>query len=146
MSPGDAGGEMSLISAASRCFSNYGMTDRTKTCVSCGRIITWRKKWEHCWDEVRFCSAACRKMKVSSSDEDLEAAILSLLGQRANGATICPSEAARSLYGGEEWRDQMENTRRAARRLVEKGKIEILRKGAVVDPSTAKGPIRLRKK
>jgi hypothetical protein len=38
----------------------------------------------------------------------------------------------------------MEDTRRAARRLVAAGKLEILQGGRVVDPSTAKGAIRLR--
>jgi hypothetical protein len=40
----------------------------------------------------------------------------------------------------------MERTRCAARRLVDQGKIEILQNGRIVDPSFAKGPIRLRKK
>jgi hypothetical protein len=34
-----------------------------KTCVHCGRPFTWRKKWERVWDEVKFCSDACRKGK-----------------------------------------------------------------------------------
>ena len=34
----------------------------------------------------------------------------------------------------------------AARRLVDAGRIEIIQRGRVVDPSTAKGPIRLRLK
>lgn len=70
---------------------------------------------------------------------------MDLLGKRAAGATICPSEAARNFFGEDDWSDEMERTRRAARRLVDQGKIEILQKGKVVDPSTAKGPIRLRK-
>jgi hypothetical protein len=40
----------------------------------------------------------------------------------------------------------MEQTRQAARRLVAKEEIVILQKGQIVDPSTAKGPIRLRRK
>ncbi|MFM8603016.1 MAG: DUF2256 domain-containing protein [Gemmatimonadota bacterium] len=32
----------------------------TKTCVVCGRPFAWRKKWEKVWDEVRYCSDACR--------------------------------------------------------------------------------------
>jgi hypothetical protein len=122
------------------------MTGETKICASCGRVIEWRKKWENCWEEVRYCSAGCRKKKVTSADEGLEAAIISLLEKRAKGATICPSEAARAFFGEEKWRDEMERTRCAARRLVEKGQIEILQKGKVVDSSTAKGPIRLRRK
>ena len=57
--------------------------------------------------------------------------------------SICPSEAARAV-GGEDWRPLMEPARRAARRLVAAGDLEITQGGRVVDPSTAKGPIRLR--
>lgn len=31
-----------------------------KMCVVCKRPFTWRKKWERCWDEVKFCSNRCR--------------------------------------------------------------------------------------
>ena len=31
-----------------------------KTCATCGRPFTWRKKWEKVWDEVRHCSDRCR--------------------------------------------------------------------------------------
>ena len=44
----------------------------------------------------------------------------------------------------EAWREQLERTRRAARRLVANGRIEIVQGGRPVDPSTARGPIRLR--
>ncbi|MGA0029700.1 MAG: DUF2256 domain-containing protein [Opitutales bacterium] len=33
----------------------------TKVCPSCHRPFSWRKKWARCWDEVRFCSDACRR-------------------------------------------------------------------------------------
>lgn len=32
----------------------------TKDCLACGRPFAWRKKWERVWDEVRYCSDACR--------------------------------------------------------------------------------------
>ena len=32
----------------------------TKTCAACGRPFTWRKKWAKDWDQVRYCSDACR--------------------------------------------------------------------------------------
>jgi hypothetical protein len=35
----------------------------TKNCVVCGKPFTWRKKWERCWDEVKYCSDRCRKSK-----------------------------------------------------------------------------------
>ena len=116
-----------------------------KTCQSCGRTIAWRKKWERSWDEVRYCSDACRRAKVSPTDTALEGAILTLLSQRTSGATICPSEAAR-LVAPDNWRPLMEPARRAARRLVAAGEIEITQRGHVVDPSHAKGPIRLRRR
>ncbi|MFE1646017.1 DUF3253 domain-containing protein [Microbacterium sp. P01] len=117
--------------------------DRTeKTCASCGRRIEWRAAWASHWDEVRYCSDACRARRVSSTDRELEKTILRLLGERAATSTICPSDAARAI-GGEEWRDLMEPARRAARRLVASGDVRITQKGALVDPSTAKGPIRI---
>jgi hypothetical protein len=115
----------------------------TKHCASCGRAIEWRRKWARDWDEVRFCSDACRRRKVRPVDRELEAAIIELLGRRAAGATICPSEVAKAV-GGDDWRDLMEPARAAARRLVVAGEVEITQRGRVVDPSTAKGPIRVR--
>ena len=32
----------------------------TKPCAACGRPFAWRRKWARTWDEVRFCSDACR--------------------------------------------------------------------------------------
>lgn len=134
-----------------------GGTPEPKTCVSCGRTIEWRKKWERDWDQVRYCSTACRRRGVSDVDQQLEDAILELLERRPASATICPSEAARAVAGGsdgggtsagkadEAWRALMEPARRAARRLVERDLVEITQKGKVVDPSTARGPIRIRR-
>ncbi|WP_376094626.1 DUF2256 domain-containing protein [Roseomonas sp. CCTCC AB2023176] len=31
-----------------------------KTCVACGRPFAWRKKWAREWENVRYCSDACR--------------------------------------------------------------------------------------
>jgi hypothetical protein len=76
--------------------------------------------------------------------QKLEAAILELLAARAASSTICPSDAARAV-GDENWRDLMEPARRAARRLVDAGEVQITQGGSVVDPSTANGPIRIRK-
>ncbi len=116
-----------------------------KTCATCGRRIEWRKKWERCWDEVKYCSDGCRRSKPSDADRKMEESIIELISKRAAGATICPSEAARAVFP-DGWRDRMEDARQAARRLVAAGEIEIVQGGRVVDPSTAKGPIRLRLK
>jgi hypothetical protein len=123
------------------------MAPEPKTCQSCGRTIEWRKKWERDWDQVRYCSTACRKRGVTDVDKRLEATILDLLAQRARTSTICPSDAARAVGGDDEetWRGLMEPARRAARRLVDRGEVVITQSGTVVDPSTAKGAIRIRK-
>lgn len=108
--------------------------------------MTPRARWADRPDEVRWCSEACRRRKVTTVDVDLEAAVLDLLAARAARATICPSEAARRVAGDEEaaWRPLLEPARRAARRLVARGLVEITQRGSVVDPSTARGPIRVR--
>jgi hypothetical protein len=77
-------------------------------------------------------------------DLHLEAAIRELLAQRKATSTICPSDAARAV-SPDDWRDLMEPARRAARRLVAAGEVDITQGGQVVDPSTAKGPIRIRR-
>ncbi|MEO5654003.1 MAG: DUF3253 domain-containing protein [Marmoricola sp.] len=85
----------------------------------------------------------------SASDAELERTILTLLDERAPTATICPSEAARSVAGPDAdesaWRGLMEPARQAAQRLVAAGEVEITQGGAVVDASTVRGPIRIRR-
>ena len=113
-----------------------------KVCARCGREITWRAKWAKNWDSIKYCSDACRKHRVQSTDVALEQAILTLLNARARDASICPSEAARQV-GGVSWQSLMEPARMAARRLVASGEVQITQGGRVVDPSRAKGPIRI---
>ena len=113
-----------------------------KSCASCGRRMEWRKRWARNWEQVRYCSDACRRQRLDATDLRLEAAIRELLQARAVGATICPSEAARRV--DELWRPLMERARAAARRLCAAGELQITQGGRVVDPSTAKGAIRLR--
>lgn len=115
---------------------------RTKVCASCGRAFDWRKSWRRSWDSVRYCSDACRSRGVSNLDRELEATIVRMLQARPGSATICPSEVARAV--AEEWKPLMEPVRRAARRLVAGGVVEICQGGRVVDPSRARGPIRIR--
>jgi hypothetical protein len=67
---------------------------------------------------------------------------MELLGERARGASICPSEAARRIRP-DDWRGLMEPTRMAARRLAARGAVVFLQKGRRVNPSTARGPVRL---
>jgi hypothetical protein len=115
----------------------------TKPCAVCGRTITWRKKWERDWDSVRYCSDACRRSGLTPVDEQLERALRDLLQRASAGATVCPSQAARAV-APQDWRPLMEGARSAARRLVASGEAQVTQGGQVVDPSTARGPIRVR--
>lgn len=110
-----------------------------KTCARCGRIIEPRKKWARNWDEIKYCGEKCRKNKVK---DNLEEQILELLKLRGAGKTICPSEVLPDEF--KQNKEKMEEVRNAARRLVAQGKLVITQKGNVVDPSAAKGPIRLK--
>ena len=35
----------------------------TKFCMVCEKAFSWRKKWGKNWQEVKYCSDACRKNK-----------------------------------------------------------------------------------
>lgn len=39
-----------------------------KPCAACGRPMNWRKAWARSWDEVRWCSEACRRARRAASD------------------------------------------------------------------------------
>ncbi|THA76110.1 DUF3253 domain-containing protein [Streptomyces sp. A0642] len=80
-------------------------------------------------------------------DRRLEQAIVELLDQRGPTGTICPSDAARAVYAHDDdgWRALMEPVRRAARRLVAAGEVEITQGGQPIEPEQARGPIRIRR-
>ncbi|MFZ4554844.1 MAG: DUF2256 domain-containing protein [Pseudanabaena sp.] len=40
----------------------------SKNCAVCDKPFSWRKKWEKCWDEVKYCSDRCRKQKNNSQE------------------------------------------------------------------------------
>ena len=110
-----------------------------KICTACGREIEPRKKWLQNWDQIKYCSEKCRRNK---NVNPYETQILELLKARGAGKTICPSE----VLPNEQKKDKniMENVRVSARLLVSQGKIVFMQNGHIVDPSTAKGPIRLK--
>ncbi|MEL7066728.1 MAG: DUF2256 and DUF3253 domain-containing protein [Planctomycetota bacterium] len=120
------------------------MPHEEKSCQACGRTIQWRKKWAKNWDGVKWCSDRCRRQKVRPVDQQLETAIEQLLNSREAFKSICPSEAAK-LVDPVNWRELLEPARSAARRLVTAGTHEITQKGQIVDPSRARGPIRIRR-
>lgn len=38
----------------------------TKVCAACQRPFAWRKAWARDWEQVKFCSDACRRAKKRS--------------------------------------------------------------------------------
>ena len=38
-----------------------------KICIVCNKPFAWRKKWKNVWDEVKYCSARCRRNKNESN-------------------------------------------------------------------------------
>ena len=108
-----------------------------KTCAQCGRRFSWRKKWERDWEQVRYCSAACRRQKVGQSDQALEARILRAL-ERAPAKGI-------SLEALVKMPDQSEPLRQAARRLARDGRIEMIQAGVTIDPRDLHGRVTVRR-
>jgi hypothetical protein len=82
--------------------------------------------------------------EVADVDDRLERTIEVLLDDRRDGASICPSEAARAVAPAG-WRDLMPAARAAAGRLAAAGRVEVTQGGAVVDVVTARGPVRVRR-
>ncbi|MFE7419235.1 DUF3253 domain-containing protein [Rhodococcus sp. NPDC057529] len=80
---------------------------------------------------------------MAASDGELEDRIRALLDARADTASICPSDVARAV-APDDWRPLMDPVREAARRLADAGVVEITQKGDLVDPESARGPIRIR--
>ncbi len=111
-----------------------------KICQTCGRVITWRKKWADDWDQVRFCSKRCRGARPNATDRALEDAILAAL-QSAREVAL---EDAVSGVPADRRGDMRERGRQAARRLTSDGRIVLYQKGKRVDPSTAKGDLDVR--
>lgn len=45
----------------------------TKLCAACGRPFAWRKKWARDWENVRYCSDACRARGAAPSRDERSA-------------------------------------------------------------------------
>ena len=126
---------------------------KEKICNTCGRPFAYRKDLAQDWDIIKFCCEACRNQKATASSSELEQAIFTLLAERGPGKTVCPSEAAKLVAGDprskshsarRDWEALMEPARIAARHLAAQNKLIVTQHNKVVDPATARGPIRLR--
>lgn len=76
------------------------------------------------------------------SDRQIEDCLLALAQARGPDKSFCPSDAAKAL--AEDWRPLMKPVRQAALRLMDQGRLAILRKGKrVTEPEAVRGVIRL---
>lgn len=39
----------------------------SKPCAVCGRPMSWRKAWARDWEQVRYCSEACRRRRGTAA-------------------------------------------------------------------------------
>jgi len=78
---------------------------------------------------------------MSDSKDEARQAIISLLKERPEDSSICPSEAAQEM--SDDWRDLMDDVREAASELEDKGAVKITQGGEEVDISEANGPVRI---
>ena len=83
-----------------------------------------------------YCSTACRRRGISDADQKAEEAIR---------YAVLHSAGATSLFAIHWDAQHAEVLRRAARRLVAAGEIEMIQGGRVVDPSTAVGEVSIRR-
>ena len=79
---------------------------------------------------------------MTAVDVRLEEQLRALIGQ-AGRAGVDPDDAARRV-DPQRAQELHEPARRAARRLVAAEEAEMVQGGRVVDPSTARGPVRVR--
>ena len=80
---------------------------------------------------------------MTPSDRAIRAALLAFALQRGAGKSFCPSEPARVLAGGDDWRTLMPRIRKVAARMQDAGDLAASQKGLQVRADTARGPIRL---
>jgi len=85
------------------------------------------------------------KADHSSITKDVREMILIMVQRRGPEKTVCPSEVARALWKGSEWRGMMELVRSVGWGLAEEGEIVITQRGHVLSADQdARGPIRFR--
>lgn len=119
-------------------------TPEPKICRVCGRRFDWRKKWAGQWEHVTTCSAGCRKRGVRRPDQEVERLMLEWLSTGSRKTLVSPSEVARAVFA-DCGPSELERARCAARRLAARGLVELVQRGRVVDPSTARGEVSVRR-
>lgn len=85
------------------------------------------------------------KPEIRVDPAALSDTIMTLVRERGNEKTICPSEAARKLAGSDPdlWGAMMPHVRKVAIGLAREGRVVIYRKGKAITPEDLKGVYRI---
>ena len=102
-----------------------------------------RAKWANNFDEIAYCSKACRSHKPGPTEARFESTILEMLRSSRPSMITCEDVEAKLAFDPP-LANQRERCRQAARRLAGRGEIEVVQQSQVVDPSFAKGVMWLR--
>ena len=52
------------MTAQSKSFRGNKVALPSKPCMGCCLPMSWRRSWAKNWDDVKYCSAACRRNKI----------------------------------------------------------------------------------
>lgn len=111
--------------------------------------MEWRWKWRRNWAQVKYCSKKCRNKGLTETDHMIEDTLLNLLDRYPDNCGMVPEAAVETMADASSL-DRRQSlataARNAARRLHNRGIIEILQNGHPVDPSHAKGPFHIRRR
>lgn len=114
------------------------MESPSKFCQTCARPFADRKSWQSrgISDQIRYCSAACRRSKPHAYDLGLEARVMQAI-QQTSVQPMLFSELALRLQVHEQQRKRLEW---AVRRLALRGKLTLIQAGRMIDPGHARHP------
>ncbi len=111
-----------------------------RICQSCGRTMEWRARWAKNWDEVKYCSSACRSHRPTELDRQIERLIIDACSAVAAGRSVPEPQIVRQVQQQLE-QVTAERVRWAGRRLVAASRVEFIQKNRVIEPSTARGAL-----
>jgi hypothetical protein len=78
------------------------------------------------------------------TDDDIERVLLDFARVRGHDRSLCPSEVARTLAGGADWRGLMPAVHRIAVGLAATGQVVLMQRGVALPPRPPRGAYRIR--
>lgn len=107
--------------------------------------MVWRKAWARTWDDVRYCSDACRSRRGRGIDDHAQRLLLAAVVRSPSPidpeSVLAQLEPMRGSLSDAQLREAL---RSAARRLAAAGEIDVIVQGRAVDASRLRGPMLVR--